>query len=212
MMEKQKENEKRIGILGGTFDPIHIGHLKLGEAAYRQFSLDEVWFMPTGQSYCKAGLSVTPKEIRGEMVQAAVSRYSHFRFSDLEIRREGATYTADTMEELRRLYPDTVFYYIVGADSLDYMDRWRRPEAIFANARILVAARDLVAQESLREKIGELKQRYGAKIWLMEFPEVPVSSSSIRSAIAKTGHVPHLVPGRTAAIIRRLGLYRQEEN
>ena len=211
-MEIQSENARKIGILVGTFDPIHVGHLKLGEAAYRQFGLDEVWFMPTGTSYCKAGSQVTSREIRGQMVEAAVSRYSYFKYSDLEIRREGATYTADTMEELRRLWPEDEFYYIVGADSLDYMEKWKRPEIIFACAQILVAARDTVDRDRLRDKIRSLRRQFRAKIWLLDFTEVPISSREIRSTIARTGHVPHLVPGRAAMIVRKLGLYRDEES
>ena len=108
----------KIGILGGTFDPIHNGHLRLGREAYEQFGLDAVWFMPTGNPPHKKDHKITEGEMREHMVKLAIADTPYFLYSDFELRRRGNTYTAQTLSLLREEYREDTFYFIIGADSL----------------------------------------------------------------------------------------------
>ena len=108
---------RRIGILGGTFDPVHNGHLLLGEQAYREYGLDEIWFMPCGHPPHKKSRLVTQGKEREDMVKLAIASVSYFVYSDFELKREGNTYTAQTLTLLREAYPQHEFYFIIGADS-----------------------------------------------------------------------------------------------
>ena len=130
---------RRIGIMGGTFDPIHNGHLAVGRQAYREYQLDEVWFMPSGHPPHKKDHAVTDAADRCAMTRLAIRNDPYFRFSDFEVRREGNTYTAQTLTLLRRQYPDVRFYFIIGADSLFEIESWYMPEKIMEQAVILVA-------------------------------------------------------------------------
>ena len=130
-----------IGILGGTFDPIHKAHLALGRQAYEQFHLDAVWFMPSNHPPHKKDHSVTAGEIRREMVSLAVRGIPGFVCSDFELRREGNTYTAKTLSLLSKEFPGDRFYFIIGADSLYEIESWYHPETVMALAVLLVAVR-----------------------------------------------------------------------
>ncbi|HIS55838.1 MAG: nicotinate-nucleotide adenylyltransferase [Lachnospiraceae bacterium] len=175
--------KRKIGIMGGTFDPIHNGHLALGEEAYRQFSLDEVVFMPTGIPPHKAGKKIADAGDRNYMVEAAVAATPYFSCSDMELRRHRTTYTAETLTQLRAENPETEYYYIVGADSLEQMDGWYHPEIIFQNAVILAAMRQTQTAEEFSNAKEMLENKYGASIYLLKGPIMPVSSSQIRAYI-----------------------------
>ena len=122
------EKRKRVGIMGGTFDPIHIGHLILGETAYEQFDLDQVLFMPAGNPPHKRNrLHRATDEQRSEMVRRAIASNPHFSLSLEEMNEDGFTYTYRTLERLRAEHPDTDYFFILGADSLFDFDKWREP-------------------------------------------------------------------------------------
>ena len=124
--------------MGGTFDPIHIGHLILGEAAYEQFELDEVWFLPARKIRHGAEPGGTDACWRVEMVRRAIASNPHFVLCTKEMKDEGYTYSYRTLEAMRKEHPGTEFYFIIGADSLFYFDEWKNPERICAAAKILV--------------------------------------------------------------------------
>lgn len=202
--------EKRIGIMGGTFDPIHNGHLRMGEAAWREFALDEVWFMPTGTPAYKNGQHrVTQKEHRAAMTELAVREFGWARCSRIEVERSGNTYTADTLTELTEEYPDTSFYYIVGADSLNYMDRWYHPERIFQKACVAVAMRSTQSQNAVAGKIRALTAQFGARIILMHQEEYDISSTELRTMIAGGKDISSYVPKQVQDYIREHSLYRE---
>ena len=122
---------KRIGIMGGTFDPIHMGHLILGEKAYEQFSLDQVLFMPAGNPPHKRNRAGRASdEQRVEMVRRAINGNPHFALSLIEMNEEGYTYTYRTLENLKKEHPDTDYYFIIGADSLFSFETWMEPGRI----------------------------------------------------------------------------------
>lgn len=209
-MEERKDCRK-VGILGGTFDPIHTAHLIIAEAAYDAFGLDEVLLMPTGHSYLKdrRAQKVLPANVRYEMVCEAAAENPHFTASDFEIRREGNTYTCDTLRELRGLHPDHHYYFIVGADSVAQILTWRNPEEIFASCTLLAALRedDVPTKEFLRE-VERLRTEYGADIHTLEIPAIGISSTDIRSRVKNERTIHYLVPDRVERYIMETGIYR----
>lgn len=206
--------KKKVGILGGTFDPIHNAHLQLGFCALKRFHLDQVIFMPTGNSYFKSGKQlVTDAFHRAAMVKLAIRNESRFSFSDMEIRREGETYTADTLKELHELHPEIEYHFILGADSLRDIERWYQPQVIFDNAVILVANRNhQVAEARLQAEIVHLTARFGARIELLQLESMDISSTQIREQIEGGAEESSLVPREVLNYIRTYGLYRENRD
>ena len=126
------EKRKRVGIMGGTFDPIHIGHLILGETAYEQFDLDQVLFMPAGNPpHKRRRLHRATDEQRSEMVRRAIASNPHFSLSLEEMNEDGFTYTYRTLERLKAEHPDTDYFFILGADSLFDFDKWKNMQGVY---------------------------------------------------------------------------------
>lgn len=176
----------KIGIMGGTFNPIHMGHIQIAQAAYKQFQLDAVWFMPNHIPAYKSDRDLISGEIRLAMVQLAIQEYPYFEVSDFEITREGKTYTYETMELLNQQHPNDDFFFILGADSLYYFDKWVHPEIIVKNAVILAACRDDKTAEEMELEINRLNEMFGKKaIFLIDCPEFRCSSSAIREQVRK---------------------------
>ena len=131
-----EKTNRKIGIMGGTFDPIHIGHLILGEAAYEQFGLDEVWFLPAGNPPHKRNRAGQAKDAqRVEMVRRAIASNPHFVLCTKEMEDEGYTYSYRTLEAMRKEHPGTEFYFIIGADSLFYFDEWKKTSRYLSETR-----------------------------------------------------------------------------
>ena len=201
-----------IGILGGTFDPIHKAHLALGRQAYEQFHLDAVWFMPSNHPPHKKDHSVTAGEIRREMVSLAVRGIPGFVCSDFELKREGNTYTARTLTLLSEAFPGDQFYFIIGADSLYEIESWYHPEIVMSLAVLLVAVRPYEqAHPSLEQQISRLRERYGARIHKIHFHEMEVSSEEIRRAAAAGKPIDAWVPRAVIQYIEARGLYRNKQ-
>ena len=198
----------RTGILGGTFDPIHMGHLILAQTALEVLSLDRILLIPTGISYLKTDHKVGSAADRLEMTKLAAEGNPHFAVSDLEIRRGGNTYTADTLEELHRMEPEEEFVFLLGADSLVDIARWQRPETIFALARIAVMTRGGEVPADILEKTEkDLKERFGARIDHLPVRNIDISSTEIRERVRAGKSIRYLVPDAVAAYITRKGLY-----
>lgn len=207
------ERKRRIGILGGTFDPIHEAHLKLGRQARDVFQLDQVIFMPTGNSYKKeTRYSVSDAYHRGEMVKRAIADEAYFGYSDQEIRRQGPTYTADTLREFSCEHANADVYFILGADSLQDIESWYLPEVIFSHAAIIVANRNhQVPEEKLQVEIRHLQERFGARIYLLNFESMDISSSKIRRHLEQGGMAAASVPAAVKEYIYDHDLYREDE-
>ncbi len=202
---------KRVGIMGGTFDPIHIGHLMLAECAYQQFGLDRVLFLPSGNPPHKqerAG-GATDRQ-RMEMVTLAISDNDHFSLDREEMEREGFSYTKDTLARLKRLHPDTEYYFIIGADSLMSFDTWREPEEICRRCVLAVAVRDQMDRDSMQKKIRELEQRFQARICILQTTDVDIASSRLREWIRSGRSVRYYVPDPVFRYIAEHGVYQQE--
>ena len=201
---------RRIGILGGTFDPPHLGHLLIAETARVALDLETVMFLPAGEPWLKSGQRVTPAHHRLKMVQLAVADNPDFCVSDCEIRRTGATYTVDTLRELRRNAPvDTDLYFIVGSDVLDQFHRWKEPEAILELCRIAVIQRPGGPEEG----IATLRDRFpdaldtGVVMWVTG-PRVDFSASELRRVLAAGQSTRYQIPDAVAKYIAEHELYR----
>lgn len=199
----------KIGIMGGTFDPIHIGHLLLGEFAFEQFALDEVWFLPNGNPPHKDALDMdTRLKHRVEMVRAAISGSPHFKLSLQEAKEGTHSYTYQTLLDFHRLYPGNVFYFILGADSLFTIEKWKYFEGIFPACTILAAMRDDKDVVDMEGQIAHLRERYGANIELLRAPLLEISSTTIRTRVSKGVTVHYMVTDAVADYIKEHQLYR----
>lgn len=205
----EKAGVRRVGIMGGTFNPIHIGHLLLAENAYSAFGLDQVLFVPSGCSYMKKQSGILDPDTRLRMTALAVADNPHFQVSDIEIRRSGYTYTCETLEQLEKENPDTEFFFLAGADSLFAMETWKDPEIIFQKATVLAAVRDDCGNSRLSEQAERLREKYHGRICLIPSGNVEISSSDIRSRIQEGRSIRYLVPERVREYIEENGLYRQ---
>lgn len=200
---------KKIGILGGTFNPIHMGHLLLGEYVKDELDLQEIWFLPTGQSYMKAKNNVLSANERLNMVELAVSNNSSFLCKDIEVKRNGNTYTYETLEYLHAEYSDHEFYFIVGTDCMYKIENWKSPERIFQNCILVVAAREGVSMDEMCHKRKELQQRFHAQIVLLPFMDIPISSTMLRERIALGKSVRYMIPDNVCNYIEEKGFYRE---
>ena len=194
--------------MGGTFNPIHIGHLIIAERAREQFNLEEVLFMPCGMPYMKDTSELLPSDIRAEMVSLAIEDNPFFTLSTIEIEKEGSTYTYETLEQLRGKNPDTEYYFILGADSLWTISDWKEPKIIFANCHILAAVRDDKSAQDMNKRINFLKNKFDAKISLLKTGHIEVSSSFIRDSIKKETSIRYIVPKNVYEYIVENKLYK----
>lgn len=199
---------KKTGIMGGTFNPIHMGHLLLAETARIQYELDEVLFIPSGKSYQKQNLEIPAGKVRADMTLLAVDENPYFFVSYMEIERPGNTYTYETLKALKQQEPDTEFYFILGADSLFSMETWKHPEEIFASCTILVAARNEKDQREIEAKIFNLQEKYHACIHFLSCEKTDISSTQIRKLIREGKSVRHLVPDKVIQYIEKKKLYQ----
>lgn len=198
---------KKIGILGGTFNPIHVGHLRLAEYARCELQLDEVWLMPTGCSYLKDADTIVSAEHRLQMTQLAVGDDSHIKVSDIEITRKGNTYTYETLEGLKKQYPDRKLYFIQGADCLFTIEKWRHPERILKACTLVAAVRNATSMEEMEAQKTHLEQHFGAKVHLLTMPEMPISSTEIRNRLKEGKSVYGMLPAEVVSYIKEEGLY-----
>jgi nicotinate-nucleotide adenylyltransferase len=192
----------RAGVLGGTFDPVHRGHLALARAAREELALDGVLFVPAGQPWRKAGRIVAPAEHRLAMLRLALEGERAFRIETLELDRAGPSYTADTLEALRAARPDDELVLVLGEDALADLSNWVRPERILELAALAVARR----ADSAKGVGGRLPGLEERVVWL-KMPLVPVSATEIRERVRRGEPIAGLVPPAVEAYIRERGLY-----
>ncbi len=204
----------KIGIMGGTFDPIHNGHLMLGRAALEAFGLDRVWYMPNGNPPHKDSSSIeTDVHDRVEMVRLAISSCREFRLEPYEAKRREVSYSYSTMEYFRGIYPEDDFYFIIGADSLFMIDKWVHPERIFPTCTVLAAYRDEInTRQAMEEKIRELTETYGARIRLLVTPLVRISSHELRNEVREGRSIAGYVPEAVNTYILEKHLYVGENS
>ncbi len=200
--------EKKVGIMGGTFNPIHNGHLLLAESAREAFGLDEILFMPSGNSYMKDAASILDGKTRAHMTELAIEGNPFFRLSRMELERKGPTYTCDTLSQLKRQEGACQYFFIMGADNLFILEKWKDVEYIFQNCVIAVAARGDEPDGEIGRKAEPLKKRYQADIRLLSERRIDISSLEIRERLQKGQSVRYLLPDSVLAYIAREGLYQ----
>lgn len=193
--------------MGGTFNPIHYGHLLIAENAYEQFGLDEVIFLPTGQSPHKDARHILEAEERMEMIRLAIADNPHFSCSDYEIRKESISYTYLTVQAFSEQAAGKELYFIMGADSLAYFDSWMRPDEISRMCTILAAVRDGLNQAELIPIRDFLQEKYGARIGFISTPNFSVSSRMIRKRIASRQSIRYLVPDVVEQYLEKHAVY-----
>lgn len=202
------ENCKKIGILGGTFNPIHIGHLLMAETAVEMLDLDKVMVMPSGISYLKANTNVLPGQLRLDMVQLSIQNNPHLISSDMEIKREGNTYTYETLEILKKQYPQATFYFIVGADCLFSIEHWVEPQKIFDNCILVATGRNNASHVSMLAAKKNLEEKFGAHIILMDYPQIEISSTAVRENVRCGKSIRYMVTEEVRQYIYENQLYR----
>lgn len=203
--------------MGGTFDPVHMGHLLLAQRAFEQYDLDCVWFMPSGSPAHKTGQKITPPNIRSDMVNLAIRDNPHFELSSFELERAGSTYTYETLELLKQQYPSVTFYFIAGADSLFTFDEWKHPEIISRHCILLVANRSRTVDgreqayslEELQKQIAYLQNRYQTQIQLLDCSCIDISSSMLRHLAAEKKSIRYYVPEPVWKYVEEHSLYEQ---
>lgn len=203
---------KKTGILGGTFNPIHNGHIYIAEKALENLGFDEVMFIPSGCSYMKDPKIIAATEHRIRMTELAIKNNARFKISLIETEREGNSYTYETLELLKQTDPQNKLYYIIGEDTLMYMDSWAEPERIFANCTIVCAKRDDRLSDEIKDKAGKLKKLYNADIVLMNIKPLDVSSTMIRGMIAKGRDCSEFLDENVYEYIKKNGLYVNDSN
>ncbi len=202
--------KRRVGIMGGTFDPIHIGHLILAECAYEQFQLETVQFLPSGNPPHKADREDgAADEERLDMVSLAIRDNPHFSLDAEEMRRTGLSYTSDTLTALRERHPDAAYYFIIGADSLLSFDSWHEPESISRNCVLLAAVRNGFSVSEMERKMKELHKCYGTEIHLLHTPYMDISSTDLRDRIREGRSLRYYVPDAVREYIEKKGIYSE---
>lgn len=199
---------QKIGIMGGTFDPIHYGHLLIAQSAAEEFALDQVLFLPTGRSPHKSEKDVTEPQIRCEMVRIALEDNPKFELSMLEAKNTEVNYTYASLQKLKQIYPKAQLYFIMGEDSLDDFPTWKKPEEICRLSTVLVAVRNDKGF-GISDKIAEIAQMYQADMHMLHAPNFSVSSHDIRQRIHENKSVRYMLPDKVTEYIVQHDLYRE---
>jgi len=199
----------RVGLMGGTFDPIHVAHLVCAEAAMEQHGLAKVVFIPTNVPPHKQGKPITPAENRFDFVTLATASNPRFEVSRIELEREGPSYTVDTLEEMKRRFPPgTEFFFITGTDAILEIESWHNPDRLFDLCQFVAAPRPGYSRQAAAEELGRLERRFGRRILLVDCAALDISSSDLRRRAAARRSMKYLVPEPVEAYIQKHELYR----
>lgn len=202
----------RIGVLGGTFDPIHLAHLLIAEEARVRLGLEEVVFIPTGQPWMKAHTPVSPAHDRLTMVRLATASNPFFRVAAMEVDRPGPSYTVDTLAALRTEYgPEAVMFFILGVDSAHEFHRWKEPERILELATLAVVTRP-GTEDFNAASLSKLYECAPQRVATMEGVAIDISGRELRRRVAKGESIRYWVCGEVAKYIYDHGLYRDESS
>lgn len=198
---------QRVGVLGGSFDPPHLGHVIVACEAAWQLGLDEVRLVPCGQPPHKPEGAGLPADLRLRLVEAAVAEHGGLQPWRIEIDRPGPSYTADTMEALAEQAPGATLWFILGADQLLGLAGWHQPERIVAVARLAAVARD-----GDEPAVPSIELTADARVDVVRVPRVDISSTDLRRRMAAGHPIGHLVPGPVARVLAQEGLVDRDEN
>jgi nicotinate-nucleotide adenylyltransferase len=202
--------DMKTGILGGTFDPVHIGHMAMAEEARQRLKLDEVLFIPAGRPWLKVDKHISPARHRVNMVRLAIKGRPYLRLSQMEIERAGPTYTVDTIAQLKgQIGAAGELYFILGWDNLEDLPRWKEPGRLISLCRLVAVPRagspvpDPAALEAAAPGLSK-------RLIMLDKPEIDISASVIRQRVSRGLSIEHLVPEAVAGYIAEQGLYREK--
>ncbi|NLM34012.1 MAG: nicotinate-nucleotide adenylyltransferase [Clostridiales bacterium] len=195
------------GIIGGTFDPIHVGHMYIATKAQQHLGLDKVIFMPSGMPPHKEGKDITSSQLRYEMVKAAIKGKSNLDISDYEIKKKSYSYTYETMEYFKEREKNTEWYFITGCDCLFSLEEWKNVDRIMKACKFVVFNRPGYKDEDIRKQKKVVEEKYNTSIIFLDFLLLDVSSTYIRSAVKEHKDVSSLLPEGVYEIIKQHGLY-----
>lgn len=198
----------RLGIFGGSFDPIHYGHLRLAEEAREALALDRVLFVPNQVSPFKTGNGVTDGRIRAEMVQQAIADQPAFALWDGELEREGPSYTVETLRTLAAQHPDAERFFLTGTDAVRDLPKWREPETILRLAVFVAATRPGVSPDAVRDALPEA---WRERVRFLPLTPLEISSTDIRNRVAHGRSIRYLTPPPVVAAIAARRLYAPGE-
>lgn len=208
MANSKKEKVNRLGIMGGTFDPIHYGHLVAAETARCKFDLERVIFIPSGAPPHKKERRITQPEFRYWMVSQAIADNDFFEVSRIEIERSGLTYTVDTLREMKDKFPDYELYFITGADAFREIFTWRNPDEIIELTQFIGASRPgFDALDFLSELQKQFPQFY-QRMHFLEVPALAISSTDIRLRVKNGQSIRYLLPEPVRLFIQKNGIYQ----
>jgi nicotinate-nucleotide adenylyltransferase len=209
-VDSVREEKVKIGVLGGTFDPIHLGHIEMAEEARKTLDLAEVIFVPAGQPVGKTGGSVTPATLRVEMLRLALIGRPHFKISCLEVERPGPSYTVATLDAIKQRYGGKAdIYFILGWDSLAQLPDWREPVRIIAMCHLVAVPRPGYPRPAVRALEKRLPG-ISRKLVFLDKPNLDISATIIREKAARREAIDQLVPGLVADYIKKHRLYLQK--
>ena len=198
----------RLGLYGGSFDPVHLGHLILAEQCREQCALDEVWFLPAASPPHKAHRELTPGKARVEMLEFATAGHPEFVVNRMELQRGGTTYTVDTLQQLHDEDASRELFFLIGADSLSDLATWREPERIAELATVVAVNRGdrpLPQLDTLQAQLGE---KIASRVALVSMPGIDLSATDIRRRVRDGKSIRYLVPRAVEIYIAEHGLYQ----
>lgn len=210
-MKTLKDLNKKVGIMGGTFNPLHIGHLIMAENAYELFGLEKILIMPTGNPPHKGAEVTDSKDHRIAMTELAIQGNERFELSLLEANMIGTTYTFKTLEILKKEYPFTDYYFILGADSLFNFDTWKHPKIICELCTILAAPRYNMITEDLEKQVNYIREKYRGTVCYLDTPNIDISSKEIRQRVLNGKSIKYYVPKEVERYILENNLYLTED-
>ncbi len=210
----EDDKKYKIGIMGGTFDPIHYGHLVIAEQIRQNYNLDKVIFIPVGIPPHKRELRITKGEHRYLMILLATMTNPYLDVSRIEIDKKDISYTIETMRELKKKYmdKDVEFYFIIGADAISTIESWKEPAELLKMCKFIAATRPGVTNSNMSSMIEYYKENYSADIQTMAVSAVDISSTDIRNRISGNRPIKYLLPEAVEHYIIKNGLYSEEIN
>ncbi|MGY5240740.1 nicotinate-nucleotide adenylyltransferase [Clostridium tertium] len=201
---------KKIGIIGGTFNPIHLAHLYIAYEAKCQLNLDKVIFMPAGSPPHKKNEDILEAPLRYKMVLEAIKKYEDFEISNYEIEKEGFSYTYETLENFKS--KDNILYFITGADCLINIEKWKNPDRIFKTSKLVVFNRPGYDKESLKLQKNEIEKKYNTSINFLDIMDLEISSTMIRDRIKDGKKIDFFIPKEVLDFIRKNNIYNYCKN
>ncbi|MCI8327135.1 MAG: nicotinate (nicotinamide) nucleotide adenylyltransferase [Lachnospiraceae bacterium] len=199
---------KKTGIMGGSFNPIHNGHLEIAACAKKEYELDEILFIPNNCPPHKDSSEMIDASMRLEMVRLAIAPYPYCTLSDMEIQKGGLSFSYLTVTELKERHPDTEFYFLMGADSLEEFPKWRRAQIIAQKCHILAAMRGELGNMEVKKLAKELSETYHGDFSLLKIPPTDISSTQLRRDLKSQKSITGKVPKAVEDYITDHQLYR----